>query len=99
MSEMVERVAKAIANENGDAWDDTPNDKSHWTKERGMFAGRCRDINEPFKGDYADMARAAIKAMREPTEAMRIERAFSKYGLEPFAHWRAMIDAALEEPK
>lgn len=49
-----------------------------------------------------DLARAAIEAMREPTEAM--ESAFfdahsdaETFFAEPGDCWRAMIDAALQE--
>jgi len=40
-------------------------------------------------------ARAAIAAMREPTEEMM--DACTKHGVIPIFMWQAMIDAALEE--
>ena len=70
MSEMVERVARAvqpIADPGG-----------HWTT--------CEDI-----------ARAAIEAMREPTEGM-IQAGWTTNGYRgdmTKAEWSAMIDAAL----
>lgn len=78
MSEsMIERVARALAEEDGDLY----------------------EANAVF---WKGMARAAIKAMREPTEAM--ERAGDIPGWDDavsIGHsadvWRAMIDAALSE--
>lgn len=45
----------------------------------------------------AYIARAAIQAMREPTEAMLLagERAEELGDSPAYKHWRAMIDAAL----
>ena len=60
MTDMIERVARALAD--GD-WDDIPDNKSHWVEQRGEFGGRYRAVSEPFKGDYLDQARAAIEAM------------------------------------
>lgn len=64
MTEMIERVARALAERHGDNWDDMPNDKGHWVRERGQFNGRFRDVNERFRCDYLDEATAAIEAMR-----------------------------------
>ena len=73
--DMIERVARAIAEQNhGSTWD-----------------------------EWIDEARAAIEAMREPTEAMinglRIaqECGDSTAALWAPLVWRAMIDAALGE--
>jgi hypothetical protein len=63
--ELLERVARAIAEENGDNFDDLPLAKWHWTEKRGEFGGRFRDVNEPMRSDYEAMANAAITAMRE----------------------------------
>lgn len=62
MIDRVEKVARAIAQENGDNFDNIPAHKPHWTRERGQFGGRYRDINEPFQSCYLSMAEAAIKA-------------------------------------
>jgi hypothetical protein len=70
MSEMIERVARAIAEASGDRFEDVPLAKWHWTEKRGEFGGRFRDVNEPYQSDYIYKARAAIEAMREPTPAM-----------------------------
>jgi hypothetical protein len=70
MSEMIERVAKAIAIAHGDKWEDVPESQKQWISQRGRFGGRFRGINEYFKDCYLDAARAAIEAMREPTDGM-----------------------------
>jgi hypothetical protein len=103
MSEMIERVARAISkarflnggNEDDDGWD---------------------DCSAGLRNDYRTQARAAVEAMREPTKEMwqagtgAIEEAqdFSTdsegtYEVTtpsdyPGPCWRAMIDAALSTP-
>lgn len=75
MSEMIERVARALAKQ--DAYPDLP--------------------NEPAWPGWREVARAAIAAMREPTEAMRIKGRYANEMSDATATWRAMIDAALLE--
>lgn len=70
--DLLERVARAIAEENGDTFDDLPIAKWHWTEWRGQFGGRFRDVNEPFQSSYIAMANAAITAMREATNQQRM---------------------------
>lgn len=70
---LLERVARAIAEENGDAYDDLPLAKWHWTECRGVFAGRFRDVNEPMQSDYDAMANAAITAMRDYSSSSNSE--------------------------
>lgn len=102
---MIEKVARAIATENGDDLDQIPQTKTEWNMARGVFAGRVRDINEPFRSDYFDLARAAITALMEPSEGMLIKGGvqaqdfYSKNGSHPRtkAVWQAMLSAALEE--
>lgn len=72
MSEMVERVAKAI----------------------------MARFNDPLPFHAEELARAAIEAMREPTNAM--ERAGDEYGRftngpSACVVWEAMIDEALKD--
>lgn len=99
MTEMVERVARAIAKRHGDEFDAIAEDKPDWTANRGNFGGRFRDVNEPYKSDYLDMAEAAIEAMREPTEAM-IDEADGRYRDDDrdalVSEWQIMIAAALK---
>lgn len=47
------------------------------------------------KSNRRDFARVAIKAMREPTDAM-IEAGWNFPGSQPDDHWQAMIDEALK---
>ena len=61
---------------------------------------------EGFLGTFAnvsnEMARAAIEAMRQPTDKMRwsIPRRFGELSYRDVGDiWRAMIDAALEKSK
>jgi hypothetical protein len=58
-------VARAIAEANGDNYDAVPTSKSEWVKQRGQFGGRFRTVNEPYQGDYDDMAEAALTAAAE----------------------------------
>jgi hypothetical protein len=77
--EMVQRVAKAIAEAVGE-----------------------RDPLDPrflSESAYGDMARAAIAAMREPTEAMCAAGASASTSVRPEGVpliWRAMIDEVLK---
>jgi hypothetical protein len=96
VSEMRERVARALAKRHGDNWDDIPDHKGHWVKERGYFGGRFRDVNERFRCDYLDDAEAAIEAMREPTDAIKAMSMCNDFAERL---WPAMIDAALSAAK
>lgn len=71
--ELLERVARAIAEENGDDFDNLPLAKWHWTEQRGQFGGRFRDVNEPMQSSYEAMANAAIAAMREAPQEWRAD--------------------------
>jgi uncharacterized protein YaiI (UPF0178 family) len=55
-----------------------------------------RDGKTILARDLMPTARAAIEAMREPTEAM-IEARFRTLGNGGQSEWQAMIDAALKE--
>jgi len=84
MTDMIERVAVAMA-EN----DSGPMDSA-------LFAIHWREFGE----GYIDSARAAIAAMREPTEKMidagsKEQRNILSKPIEGI--WTAMIDAALED--
>lgn len=105
MADMIERVARAIAKRNGDDYDLVPLHKIDWTQHRGMFGGRYRDVNEPYRTDYDEMAEAALGAMKIPDAAegvpggIAFEDAFFG-GHDTVFHamakaWNATIDAAL----
>jgi len=61
----VERVARAIADANGDDFDSALPNMSEGILTRGMRGGQYRDVNEPFQSDYLEMARAALQALGE----------------------------------
>ena len=87
MSEMVERVARAIYEDDFGGPDRTP---TPWAER-----------DEEFRETVRSNARAAIQAMREPTSAM-VEAADSRRDprngwLGAISAWEAMIDAALKE--
>lgn len=85
MTDMIEQVARAIAEANGDNFSNAFKNKSRWIAKRGMSGGRFRDVNEPFQSDYMDMAIAALKTTRN---------VIAKAGGDT-----TLIDAALGENK
>ena len=88
MSEMVERVARAICRANGE----DPDEPGYG------FLGGGAPTSYAWQG-YASHARVAIQAMREPTESMTAAAyAEPAVALTPFAphYWRRMIDEALK---
>lgn len=74
---MIERVAKALSIADGNHPDACSNDEDEI----------------PYWTLYVKMARAAIEAMREPTEEMA--NAGAKVAFMSADLWAAMIDAAL----
>lgn len=94
MSEMIERVACVIATELGDDFDLAIADRGAWRKSQGIKDGRYRDINEPTQADFLELARAAIQAMREPTERM-LHAGCLAANKDTLEDWQAMIDEAL----
>jgi hypothetical protein len=88
VSEMIERVARAIC-------------KSRFL-DSGTGDDGWDDASPEIRCDYRAEARAAIEAIREPTDAM-VERAVGEFsGYPRAAIFRAifihMIDAVLAEP-
>jgi hypothetical protein len=59
-------------------------------------ADAIMDQHDTYHSTFLDSARAAIAAMREPTENM-VASAEAVAAVYPTEHWKAMIDAALEE--
>lgn len=94
MSEMVERVAKALWRLDNPADEGfseiAPNNWDAWP-EHGRAASLAQ-VNH-CKDDYRDQARAAIAAMREPTLPMITHS--GQYDQYAGVIWRAMIAAAL----
>lgn len=88
-SEMVERVARAIADRLVDMMRDGHEPSAHvpveiaWERMDAALAG-------------PELARAAIAAMREPTAEMRMRVVDEPLGIVwPLNIWQAMIDGAL----
>lgn len=89
MSEMVERVARGL-------WESEPVIFAWGPQERHRIPWDVaveRDL--AGVGIFRQFARAAIKAMREPTEAMC--DAGDEYNGNDRAVWQSMIDAALKD--
>jgi len=93
MSELVERVARALCTESG-----MPPDYIHY--EGGLIAPDQPFVPKDPKPNWTRFvkeARAALSAMREPTDAM-LDAGWKGFGegeeCEPV--WQAMIDAALK---
>jgi hypothetical protein len=84
MSEMVERVARAIYKASCDEAYDGERYIPAWDR-----------MNASSKEVYLGFARAAIAAMREPTAAMVITGSNGNYPDDIAAIWQDMIDEAL----
>lgn len=80
---MIEVVARVLCKENGTDPDEM------WGSD---------EDREPNWRLYAADARAAIAALRVPSEAMVTAGEDDDHSVDPEATWRAMIDAALAEP-
>ncbi len=90
VSEMVERLAKAIWSQRYDAieWDEY----LRWYKAGQASAPRGVTGRSTLAEAFDD-ARVALVALRQPTAAM-VEAGLEKSG--PFSVWTAMIDEALK---
>lgn len=87
MSEIIERVARALS----------PDDFPAENDEERCWCVFCRAdlaITQEFQ---RQKARAAIAAMRQPTESMREAGACYIGSTDIHFAWQAMIDKALEE--
>jgi hypothetical protein len=94
MSEMIERVARAIAK------------SSYEDEQTPATASEIGEYVDAFWPNFTDAARAAIEATREPTEAMKQAGSAAAYRAGhmeeddefPIEFHRGMIDGALAEP-
>ena len=101
MTEMVERVARAMFNEHCSQQSDGDcfSDATVWPRQD------CDDTTSMVRTYFMDLARAAIAVMREQTAEMYIAGSEANCttmdndsdGGGTTASWRAAIDAALEE--
>jgi|21_taG_2_1085346.scaffolds.fasta_scaffold09763_5 hypothetical protein len=97
-TEMIERMARAIADNIGPSFDNLHKNKRHWIETRGIFGDEHRDVNGPFRDDCMEAARAALSALQEP-DARMVEAggAIFGFGGDPESAERvftAMIKAA-----
>jgi len=91
---MVERVAKAIAQELGLDLATLYANKSEWNRDRGAR----HDINTPYRGDITAAARAAIQALRDQTCVYRHGgEVIHELRGAPDDIWKALLDAALTQ--
>jgi len=66
MTDMVRKIARAIARELGDNYDAAFLSKSSWTHAGGKAVdGTFRDINAPLQSDYRNAAEVAIKMAKD----------------------------------
>ena len=89
---MIERVARAISGHFGPVFDDLPKDR-----KAQRLSIRQGDAYCDTQDDMLEAARAAIEAMREPTERM-VQAGWATNGYRgdmTKAEWSAMIDVAL----
>ena len=92
MSEMIERVARALAEREGINWEAIP-----------VGGSTARQWRRDERTYWLDQAAAAIKAMREPTNFMLVEATENAGPIDCCSVdekgakevWQAMIDAAL----
>lgn len=82
MSELVERVAKAIF-------------MSQYLVEESDWPDRVQFCCSHDANAFRDSAKAAIEAMREPTDEM-IDAVGSDWGSHLKDNWETMIDEALK---
>jgi hypothetical protein len=84
MSEMVERVARALYERQAKL--------NHYDHSWEVIAGMAKGIADEFRAD----ARTAIEAMREPTPSMRNAIMGNTTEFDVDAVWNDVIDAALK---
>lgn len=58
-------VARGIAEANGEAWEEVPENHGHWLARGGWFGGRHRGSKEPMKCTYVALAGGALEALAE----------------------------------
>lgn len=110
MSEMVERVARAIALCH--RWGPDADSKDQMRMRERVWQKEWPDDDVPFfredgstnislgRNHYRNVARAALEAMREPSDPMKTKRDASGYDTVSdmtLGYWQAMIDAALKD--
>jgi len=64
--------------------------------DKALWDGAWLQANETERNEQRYRARAAIEAMREPTEAMVHADTVKEWPSDACAAWKAMIDEALK---
>lgn len=70
-----------------------------WALEENTDCHEWEPLSEFRKDATREKARAAISAMREPTDEMvdaALHATHPLHGIDPASRWHAMIDAALK---
>lgn len=89
MSDLVERVARDIADALGDNFDYAFTSKADWITHRGEMPTGFRDVNQPYKGEYLAAAEAALAAMQTDAEPVAYwYRHPTQMDAEPFGTMR-----------
>ena len=97
-NDLVERVARDIADALGDNFNYAFAGKTEWITHRGETVAGFRDVNQPYKSDYMDAARAAISVIAPAVleEAAKVAPAkIRAEGCETVGQWerRALREA------
>jgi hypothetical protein len=101
MSDMIEKVARAISGDHETSWARRPNDKVEY---RSLVRSGIISPSTATRDDYRDDAKAVLTALLEPSDAMAAAGADNLFGSssddwsdDARAVWSAMVQAALEE--
>jgi hypothetical protein len=90
LTTMIERVAKAVYDREYRGLPDCDNPS--------LKPLQFEDLDEVEVAKYRDSARAAIEAMRDPSQGMQLAALSGVNRMHQTRNvWRAMIDAALKE--
>lgn len=67
---MIEKMARAIADNIGPPFDKLHKNKQQWKQYGGRFEGEPRDVNGPFQDDCIEAAKAVLTELEEPSDVM-----------------------------
>ena len=85
--DLIERVARDIADALGDNFDYAFAGKSDWITHRGETPAGFRDVNQPYRPDYIDAAIAAIAAIDLPGQREAAARAALEAAAQDAEEW------------
>lgn len=96
----IEQAAHALAAAMGYDFDAAFDDKAAWIKAHGDNGSGFVDVNEPFKCDFVDGARAVLLSIKDTPmkEAAGIRETYGSYSRVLFANrvFNAAIDMIVE---